>query len=98
MALDGPPPLRVLDPRAFPDAARTTAPRLGSIRGAKVGLLWNNRPRGDRVLRGLAERLERDYDVTTLFTNKLRVGSGASEEEIRRLEKEVHAVIVGIGD
>lgn len=90
--------ITVLDPRAQPDVAETLAPRLGSIRGATIGLLWNNRPRGDLVLRGLAEQLERVYGARTVLTSKLRVGSGAPIDQIKRLEKEVEAVIAGVGD
>lgn len=96
--MSAPETLRVLDPRAFPDARAAAAPRLGTVHGATVGLLWNNRPRGDLILQGVAARLERDHGARTLFTNKLRVGMGATEDEIRRLEKEVEAVIVGVGD
>lgn len=90
--------VRVLDPRALPDQSEHLAERLDGIQGATVGLLWNNRPRGDRILKGLASELESRYGASTVFTSKLRVGSGAPQEEIRRLEKEVQAVIVGVGD
>jgi hypothetical protein len=90
--------IRVLDPRALPDLGAGGASRLVSLQGARLGYLWNNRPRGDRVLRGLAQRLEEEQHTTTLFTNKLRVGMGATADEIRRLEKEVQAVIIGVGD
>lgn len=90
--------IRVLDPRALPDLSAGGAERLASLQGARLGYLWNNRPRGDRVLHELARLLEEQYGTTTLFTNKLRVGSGATVDEIRRLEKEVQAVIIGVGD
>jgi hypothetical protein len=92
------PAIRVLDPRSLPDLNAGGAARLISVENARLGYLWNNRPRGDRVLRGLAERLAEEHHTGTLFTNKLRVGSGATADEIRRLEKEVQAVIIGVGD
>ncbi len=90
--------VRVLDPRAFPVIQAAAVPRLNSLNGSKIGFLWNNRPRGDIVLRGLAQRFEEEFGAQTIFTNKLRVGSGASDEELRRLDGWVDAVVVGVGD
>ncbi len=90
--------IRALDPRSFPVVQPMAVPRLQSLDGAKIGFLWNNRPRGDLVLRGLAQRLEQAFNTETLFTNKLRVGTGASDEELRRLDGWVDAVVVGVGD
>ena len=48
--------IRVLDPRAFPVEVDVGAPSVASLDGLTVGLLWNNRPRGDVILNGLAPR------------------------------------------
>lgn len=92
------PSLRVLDPRSFPIVQPAAVPRLNTLRGARIGFLWNNRPRGDIVLRGLASKFEDEYQAETVVTNKLRVGTGASDEELRRLDGWVDTVVVGVGD
>ena len=75
----------------FRDCLRSRARRSDSRRTI--------RRRGDLVLRGLAQRLEQEFNTEqTLFTNKLRVGTGASDEELRRLHGWVDAVVVGVGD
>lgn len=88
-----------LDPTQSPDQLSALAPRLESLRGTTVGLLWNNRPRGDRILRGVAASLIADFGVAeTVFTNKLRVGVGAPPEIIDELARRCGAVVVGVGD
>jgi hypothetical protein len=98
VALEGTSTIVVVDPRSRPIVQPTSAPRLDRLDGMTIGYLWNNRPRGDRVLFGLARLLEQTHGTRSVCTNKLRVGTGATEDEIRRLEKEVQAVIVGVGD
>jgi hypothetical protein len=39
------------------------APRLASIRGARIGILDNHKEFADRVLNGIVEILQRDYGV-----------------------------------
>lgn len=59
--------LTVLDPRAteYGDGAIALAPRLASLEGKVLGLLWNGKPLGDVALRTaselIAERQERRY-------------------------------------
>lgn len=91
-------PIRVLDPTSKPDHAEVTAPRLPALKGTRIGVLWNNRPRGDRVLQDVASRIESEFGAKTTFARKLRVGSGADDSEVKLFEKEVEAVIVGVGD
>jgi hypothetical protein len=91
-------PLVVLDPRSRPDTAEALATRLTSLADLTVGVLWNNRPRGDILLRGVGERLAETHRIRPVYTSKLRVGSGAPIEEIKRLSNEVQAVIIGVGD
>ena len=90
--------LRVLDPRAFPEQVSSDAPPLASLQGATIVFLWNNRPRGDVILRGVAAAFEKRYGATVLFEQKLRVGTGAPLELIARVSKEAQAAVVGVGD
>ena len=90
--------IRVLDPRCFPDHDGYAAPRLSSLQGVRLGMLWNNRPRGDVVLASVGEELKRQYGVHLTFLSKLRVGTGAPDEVISDLVARTDAVIVGVGD
>lgn len=90
--------VRVFDPRAFAEDGAADTSRLETLRGATVALLWNNRPRGDVILRGVGAELERRFDVRTVFAQKLRVGTGAPAETIAQVAKEAQAAIVGVGD
>ena len=43
--------------------ARRLAARLGTLEGARIGILDNNKEFADLVLRGIASVLQRDYNV-----------------------------------
>jgi hypothetical protein len=88
----------VLDPRSRPDVGATISARLASLSDVPIGILWNNRPRGDILLRGVGERLTETHRIRPVHRSKLRVGSGAPIEEIKQLSNEVQAVIIGVGD
>jgi hypothetical protein len=90
--------LRVLDPRCFPDSQGEGARRLSSLQGKRIGLLWNNRPKGDVCLKTVGRELENRFGVQVVFRNKLRVGIGAPQEMIDELVNTVDAVVIGVGD
>ena len=75
------------------------AKRLGSLRGKRLGLLWNNRPRGDALLRHVAEVLNEKYGFEEVyFTKKTFIGNAAPDEIIADLASRVDAAIIGVGD
>jgi len=90
----------VLDPRLTPGARRVApAPRLESLTGKRLGLLWNNRLGGDRLLRHVGEVLKENHGLAEVyFTKKTFVGNAAPEEVIDDLVAKVDAVVVGVGD
>ena len=60
-------PVRLVDPRN--EAARTALPaaaRLAALAGRKLALVDISKPGGSVFLDRLAERLQRDYGVTTI--------------------------------
>jgi hypothetical protein len=91
-------PIRILDPRAFANASVGQAPPLETLKGAVVAMLWNNRPRGDRILEGVAAELEKRHGARTVFRQKLRVGTGAPLEVIAGIAEEASAAVAGVGD
>lgn len=90
--------IKIIDPRCFPDHDGYSAPRLRDVKGRRIGLLWNNRPKGDVVLNLLGKELSSRHDVKVAFRSKLRVGTGAPDELIAELVSSTDAVIVGVGD
>ena len=48
---------------AIETALHALAPRLTSLRGARIGILDNHKEFADIVLRGIAEKLQREHGV-----------------------------------
>ena len=92
--------LIVLDPRQKPSADMVVpAKRLTSLTNKRLGLLWNNRLGGDRLLKHVAELLNQKYHFAEIyFTKKTFIGNAAPVEIIDDLVSRVDAVVVGVGD
>ena len=76
--------------------AKALAPRLPTIRGARIGILDNNKEFADVVLRGVVETLQRDYGVEIV---KLWQKSylGIPSPYAAEMAAECDAVINGVG-
>jgi len=75
------------------------AKRPASLKGLRIGLLWNNRPGGDKVLRELVRILDELHQFASVyFTKKPYIGNEAPEAVIQDLRSRVDAAIVGVGD
>ena len=76
--------------------AKALAPRLKTIRGARIGILDNHKEFADDVLRGVVEALQRDYGVEIV---KLWQKSylGIPSPYAREMAAECDAVINGVG-
>jgi hypothetical protein len=90
----------VLDPRLERSSRIVTpAPRLDSLAGKRLGILWNNRLGGDRLLKHVGDVLkETDGLRDVYFTKKTFVGNAAPAEIIDDLVTKVDAIVVGVGD
>ncbi len=90
----------VLDPR-LKKTARVVAPapRLDALANKRVGILWNNRLGGDRLLKHVGKLLQERYGVGEIyFTKKTFVGNAAPKEILDDLVSRVDAAVVGVGD
>ena len=75
--------------------AKALAPRLKSIRGARIGILDNCKEFADLVLRGVAEVLERDHGAVVKFWRKSYLG--IPSPFAKEMAAECDAVINGVG-
>ena len=92
--------LIALDPTQGPSSGELVpAKRLTTFANKRLGLLWNNRPGGDWLLKHIAQALDEKYHLAeTCFTMKMFIGNAAAPEIIDDLVARVDAVIVGVGD
>jgi hypothetical protein len=75
---------------------RTLAPRLESIKGARIGILDNHKEFSDTVLQGVAGVLKREYGVGEVVVwqkSYLGIPSPYAKEMAARCD----AVITGVG-
>jgi len=92
--------IEILDPRQGPTGGMVEpAKRAGTLRGIRLGILWNNRPGGDKVLREIVRVLEERHEFEDVyFTKKPYIGNEAPQEVIDELVNRIDAAIVGVGD
>jgi hypothetical protein len=77
-------------------AAKTLAPRLKTIRGARIGILDNCKEFADLVLKGVADILKRDHGVSEItFWRKDYLGKPAGF--VQEMAYACDAVINGVG-
>lgn len=75
------------------------APRPATLEGARVGLLYNNRAGGERILEGVAKLLAAKYGLSDVFMlTKSYIGEPASKEIHDALLAKSDVVITAIGD
>ena len=89
-----------LDPRqGLSTGAVEPAERLASLDGKRIGVLWNNRPGGDKLLHELVRLLGERHDLADVyFTKKPFIGNEAPEDVIEEVLAHADAAIVGVGD
>ena len=75
--------------------SKKLAPRLKSIRGARIGILDNCKEFADIVLRGVAEVLEREHGATVKFWQKSYLG--VASPFANEMAAECDAVVNGVG-
>ena len=90
----------VLDPRLKPGGRGVTpAPRLETLTNKRLGILWNNRLGGDKLLQHVGRLLKEKHHLAEVyFTRKTFIGNAAPAEIIDDLVARCDAVVVGVGD
>ena len=91
---------KVLNPTAGP--ARGTsgiAPRSASLDDKTIGVIWNGRAYGDRILLEAVDLLKERYRIRdVLFREKPFLGNIAPESILAELAAKADVVISGVGD
>lgn len=75
------------------------APRFTTFDGKRIGILWNHRVHGDRLLARVRERLIEEYEpAETSWWQKIYHGEPMSPELLEEVVTACDAVITGVGD
>ena len=90
----------VYDPRGRIDVTpRSSAPRLSSLAGLRLGVLDNTKWNGGKLLAMVVELLEAEQPLREIhFYKKESFSRSAAPELIERIAGENDAVITAIGD
>ena len=92
--------LKVLNPTTGPARGRRVlAPRPTTLDDAAIGVIWNGRAWGDRILSEALDILKQRYRVReVVFREKPFLGNIAPEEILADMAARAHVVITGVGD
>ncbi len=75
------------------------APRLSTLDGKVIGLLWNIKPHGDQILRMVVDHLKEKYKIrNVILERKTYLGNQTPDDILNRLAESCDAVITGVGD
>lgn len=92
--------LKVLNPTAGPARGRSgVAPRPASLDDKTVGVIWNGRAYGDRILSEALDILKQRHRIReVVFREKPFLGNIAPEPILAEMTARADVVIAGVGD
>ena len=74
-------------------------PRLGDLRGKRLGLLENSKANSDKVLHQLGEILKEKYDLAEVrYFSKHNASLPTKPEVVQNILNQVDVLVTGIGD
>jgi hypothetical protein len=92
--------IKVLNPTA--GSARGTsvlAPRLGALDGKTIGVIWNGRAYGDRIITEAIDILKQRHRLReVVFLEKPFLGNIAPEPILAEIAARADGAITGVGD
>jgi len=75
------------------------APRPGSLKGLRVGLVENTKFNSDKLLLKIADRLKARYGTTMVkMARKKSSGSAVYDHDVAEFKTGADVVIAGVGD
>jgi hypothetical protein len=92
--------LKVLNPTAGPARGRSgIAARPTTLDDATIGVIWNGRAYGDRILSEALDLLKQRHRIReVVFREKPFLGNIAPEEILAEMAARANVVITGVGD
>ncbi|MFQ5814568.1 MAG: hypothetical protein ACE5I2_15420 [Anaerolineae bacterium] len=91
--------VRFLNPRLEGDKGFQAVPRVSSLDGKALGVLYNGRAGGDAVLKELLRLLQSKYSLKdVVFRTKPHPWVSAPEEIFHELAETSEIAITGVGD
>lgn len=89
-----------LNPTAGPARGQGgMAPRLSTLDGATIGVIWNGRAYGDKILGRVLEALKERHRIKeVVFRQKPYIGNLAPEEILSEIAARSDGAITGVGD
>ncbi len=92
--------LKVLNPTAGPARGRSgVAARLGTLDGKTIGVIWNGRAFGDRILSEALDILKQRHRIReVVFLEKPFLGNIAPEPILAEIAGRADGAITGVGD
>ncbi len=92
--------LKVLNPTAGPARGKSgVAPRPATLDDRTIGVIWNGRAYGDRILSETLDILKQRYRVReVIFREKPFLGNIAPEPILAEMAARANLVITGVGD
>lgn len=93
--------LEVLQPTGLDvtEGRSLAAHRVDTLEGKRIGLVWNNKDYGDKLLDEVKELLRERYPTAEFSMHRLRECCAPPPEgELERIAAEVDAVVYTLGD
>ncbi len=91
--------LRILNPRLEGEQGFQPAPRIPTLDGKVLGVLYNGRAGGDVVLKELLDLLQSKHKLAkVVFRTKPHAWVSAPEEMFQDLAQSCEVAITGVGD
>ena len=89
--------LEVFNPEAeYDKPVLRLAPRLTDLNNKKIGLFWNGKPNGDKLLDAVGQLLQQQFDNLEVIKFNLMISVGA--ENVKLMAEECDGVVAAIGD
>lgn len=79
-------------------ASQALSPRVGSLKGLRIGFLGNLKPNCDVLLHTTEELVIQAGAEATLFREKESCSLGAPAEILSEIASRCHAAVVALGD
>ena len=92
--------LEVLNPEGkIVKKEKSLAPRLETLEGKKIGLVWNGKPNGDKLLNEIGDLLKERYPTAeTVFRRVSFSGVKLPPGELEAIAKDIDAGVFASGD